>query len=255
MYTLFLPGSFRRSKDYRWLTGQLSEICDYYTIDYPLPSSVAKLNQEIFQSDALLEVRREIIYGSRAILDSRLSIADEESVLGSFLSQVRKRNSHAGSIEEILSKTLIIGHSQGAGHAALISLEFDLKGTLLIAGPSDSYQGVPSAWTKLQARTPPNRCKMYVHVEDRHARLSLHHGMMLGLKKTCILTELTDLQEVVSAQIVIDTRAMPPLKSHDGITSHSPDLDEFNKSYLVNVVNYYRSSPMSDRAANVPTIL
>lgn len=255
MYTLFLPGSFRRSEDYRWLTGQLSEICDYYTLDYPSSSSVAKLNQEFFQSDSLLRVRRELIYGSRAISDSRLSIGDEESILGSFLSQVRKRNSTAGSIEEILSKTLIIGHSQGAGHAALISLEFDLRGTLLIAGPSDSYQGVPSAWTKLEARTPPKRCKMYIHVEDRHARLSLHHAMMLGLKKTCILTELTDLQDVVSAEIVIDTRAIPPLKSHDGITSHSPALDEFNKSYLVNVVDSYRLSPMPDRATSATKIL
>lgn len=254
MYTLFLPGSFRRSEDYRWLTGQLSEICDYYTINYPLQSSVAKLNQEFFQSDSLLRVRREIIYGSRPGLDSRLSIGDDESILGSFLSQVRKRNPTAGTIDEILSNTLIIGHSQGAGHAALISLEFDLRGTLLIAGPSDSYQGVPSAWTKLEARTPPKRCKMYVHVEDRHARFSLHHAMMLGLKKTCILTELTDPQEVVAAEIVIDTRAMPPLKSHEGITFHSPALDEFNKSYLVNLIDYYRSSPKPDRATNVTTI-
>lgn len=252
MYTLFLPGSFRRSDDYRWLTGHLSQICDYYTIDYPLSSSVAKLNEEFFRSDSLLEVRRELIYGSCSVLSSRLSISDEDSILGSYMAQVRHRNSMTGSIDEILSQTLIIGHSQGAGHAALMSLEFNVRGILLIAGPSDSYQGVPSGWTRLQAKTSPRRCKMYVHVEDRHARLSLYHGMKLGLKRTCILTDSTDLEELISAQIVIDTRAMPPLKSHEGITFHSPTLDEFNKAYLTEIVNGYRSTSVTDRVPVVP---
>lgn len=247
MFTLFLPGSFRRSSDYIWLSSCLAENSDYFTVDYPISSTVAKLNSEFYDSDSLLQVRRELVYGSQSLPDSRLSVADEDSVIGSFLKQVRIRHGQSLSDHEILRQTLIVGHSQGAGHAALIALDHSLGGVLLISGPADSYHHVPSAWTSMRSRTPRSRFTMFVHAEDRHARLCLYHSNALSLKTISVLTETTDLDDVISSQVVIDTRPLPPLRSHDCLTFDSTKLDEFNNKYLSSIVSKCKSDlPTND---------
>ncbi|QPN59287.1 hypothetical protein H8F24_14755 [Synechococcus sp. CBW1002] len=242
MFTLFLPGSFRRSSDYVWLSKCLAHNSDFYTVDYPVSSTVAKLNSEFYVSDCLLQVRRELIYGSQSTSDSRLSIAYEESVIGSFLGQVRKRHGKSISDHEILSQTLIIGHSQGAGHAAVIAMDNSLNGVLLISGPADSYQHVPSSWTGIRARTSRSRYKMFVHAEDRHSRMCLYHSTLLGLQNISVLTESSKLEDIISSQVVIDTRPLPPLKSHDCLTFDSEKLDDFNKLYLSAVIAKHNSA-------------
>lgn len=240
MYTLFLPGSFRRCSDYQWLSECLAYNTDFYAYDYPVSSTVAKLNSQHYNSDSLLKVRRELIYGSQSISDPRLSIPYEDSVVGSFLAQVRSRHGQAMSDQDILYNTLIVGHSQGAGHAAVISIDYNLSGVLLISGPADSYQQVPSSWTGIRARTSRDRVKMFIHAEDRHAKMCLSHSTMLGLKDISVLTESSELADIVSSQVVIDTRTLPPVKSHDCLTFNSERHDDFNKQYLSAVIDIFK---------------
>jgi pimeloyl-ACP methyl ester carboxylesterase len=241
MFTLFLPGSFRRSSDYVWLSNCLAHNSDFYTVDYPVSTTVAKLNSEFYSSDCMLQVRRELIYGSQSISDSRLSIAYEDSVMGSFLEQVRERHGNSISDHEILSHTLVVGHSQGAGHAAVLAIDHSLNGVLLISGPADSYQHVPSSWTGIRARTSRSHVKMFIHAEDRHSRMCLYHSTLLGLNNISVLTELSKLEDVIFSQVVIDTRPLPPLKSHDCLTFDSEKLDDFNKLYLSTVIAMHKS--------------
>ena len=241
MFTLFLPGSFRRSYDYVWLSNCLAHNSDFYTVDYPVSTTVAKLNSEFYSSDCMLKVRRELIYGSQSISDSRLSIAYEDSVMGSFLEQVRECHGNSISDHEILSHTLVVGHSQGAGHAAVLAIDHSLNCVLLISGPADSYQHVPSSWTGIMARTSRSHVKMFIHAEDRHSRMCLYHSTLLGLNNISVLTELSKLEDVISSQVVIDTRPLPPLKSHDCLTFDSEKLDYFNKLYLSTVIAMHKS--------------
>jgi pimeloyl-ACP methyl ester carboxylesterase len=240
MFILFLPGSFRRSSDYHWLSTCLADNGDYYFVDYPLSSSVAKLNSEFFDSDALLQVRREFIYGSDSQLNSKLGIAYEESIMGTFLTQVRQQHGFHLVERDILLQTLVVGHSQGAGHAALMAIDFELCGVLLIAGPADSYQQFPSEWTRMKIATPSSRLRMFIHAEDRHARMCLHHATMLGLNRISVLTSSTSLEDILLSQVVIDTRPLPPLKSHDCLTFDSDKRDDFNKLYLSGVLGQYQ---------------
>lgn len=244
MITLFLPGSFRHSSDYIWLSACLSDHSELYAVDYPVLSTVAKLNADYYDSDSLLQVRRELIYGSHLIPGSKLSISQEDSVMGLFLSQVRKRHGQSLSEEAILTNTFIVGHSQGAGHAAVIAIDYCLKGLLLISGPADSYKHVPSAWTRTRLRTSRSRIKMFIHAEDRHARLCLHHSTQLGLWDVRVLTEVSTLCDIISCQVVIDTRPLPPLKSHDCLAFDSQKLDDFNKLYLSSVIEAFKTSPI-----------
>ncbi len=241
MFILFLPGSFRHSSEYPWLSGCLSSIGDYYTIDYPISSSVAKLNSEHYAQDALLKVRRELIYGSQSVPDSKLTISYDDSICGSFLAQVRQRHGGSDSNEQILSETLLVGHSQGAGHAAVLAMDTSVRGALMIAGPADAYQQMPSAWTSVTPVTPRSRFKMFIHAEDRHARMCLYHSAMLGLKAISILADTTTLEDVLPSQVVIDTRLWPPLKSHDCLTIDSAQLDSFNKAYLEKTVHQFQA--------------
>jgi pimeloyl-ACP methyl ester carboxylesterase len=241
MFTLFLPGSFRRSSDYVWLSNCLAQNSDFYTVDYPVSTTVAKLNSEIYSSDCMLQVRRELIYGSQSISDSRLSIAYEDSVMGSFLEQVKKRHGNSISDHEILSHTLVVGHSQGAGHAAVMAIDHILNGVLLISGPADSYLHVPSSWTEIRARTSRTHVRMFIHAEDRHSRMCLYHSTLLGLNNISVLTESSRLEDVISSQVVIDTRPLPPLKSHDCLTFDSEKLDDFNRLYLSTVIATHKS--------------
>lgn len=223
----------------------MADHSDFYTVDYPISSTVAKLNSEFYSSDSLLQVRQELIHGSQSVNDSRLSIAYEDSIMGSFLAQVRKQHGHSLSNHDILFHTLIVGHSQGAGHAAVIALDYNLSGVLLISGPSDSYQHVPSSWTGIKAKTSRSRYKMFIHAEDRHTRMCLYHSTLLGLKKISVLTESSVLEEVISSQVVIDTRPLPPLRSHDCLTFDSAKLDDFNKLYLAAVIESHKRKAAS----------
>ena len=248
MLTLFLPGSFRHSSDYSWLSACLSDRSEFYAVDYPILSTVAKLNAEAYHSDSLLQVRREIIYGSHLIPGSKLSISQEDSVMSLFLSQVRKRHGSSLSDDVILANTFIVGHSQGAGHAAVIAIDYSLKGLLLISGPADSYKLVPSSWTGIRSRTSRSRVRMFIHAEDRHARLCLHHSTRLGLKDVRVLTQASTLSDIISGQVVIDTRPLPPLKSHDCLAFDSKELDDFNALYLASVIEAYKAEPASSES-------
>ena len=241
MFILFLPGSFRRSSDYLWLSTCLADSGDYYFVDYPLSSTVAKLNSEFFDSDSHLQVRREFIYGSASQPNSKLGVAYEESIMGTFLTQVRQHHGFHLSEREILLQTLVVGHSQGAGHAAVMAIDFELCGVLLIAGPADSYQQFPSEWTGMKVTTPSSRLRMFLHAEDRHARMCLHHATMLGLKRIDVLTSSTSLEDILLSQVVIDTRPLPPLKSHDCLTLDTKMRDDLNSLYLTGVIRHYQA--------------
>ena len=238
-HTLFLPGSFRSSSDYIWLSEQLTGITDFYSVDSPLDSTVAKLNSQISKSDCMHQLRREIIYGSSSISNPKLDIPKSSSVLHSFLRQVRSRHNISLEDHEILKNTLVIGHSQGAGNAAVIAIDHPLLGALLISGPADSYKNTPSTWTSLSKLTPSSRLRMFVHAEDRHCRMSLHHSAMLQLSSVAILTEHSSLHNVLSANVVVDTRPLPPLKSHDCLTFDCDLYDSFNRRYLASIVQYF----------------
>ncbi len=241
MFVLFLPGSLRRSSDYPWLSGYLASVSDFYAIDYPVFQTVARLNADHYQSDCLVTVRRELIYGSKAVASPKLSIDTEHSITASFLAQVRQRCNVTASDDAIWSRTLVIGHSQGAGHAALLALEKQLLGVLLIAGPADAFDKQPSGWTAAKSATEGNRIKMFVHAEDRHARLCLHHSVMLGLNSIVVLTESTQHEAILSSQVVIDTRPLPPLKSHDSLTMASTSADAYNELFLFKLLQQANS--------------
>ncbi len=64
------------------------------------------------------------------------------------------------------SKILIVGHSQGAGHAVYLSKMFAVDRVVVIGGPSDGFGPVPSQWIAQPGATAPERHFGLVHQDD-----------------------------------------------------------------------------------------
>lgn len=64
-------------------------------------------------------------------------------------------------------RTIIAGHSQGAGHAAYLSKLHTLKGVIMFAGPQDRFEDGRSVnWIVMDSKTPASRYYSFIHQRD-----------------------------------------------------------------------------------------
>lgn len=67
------------------------------------------------------------------------------------------------------SKLILIGQSQGGGHALFMAMEHPVERVLMFGAPKDfsKFHHEPAAWYRRPSATPLNRLFCYVHSEDR----------------------------------------------------------------------------------------
>lgn len=69
--------------------------------------------------------------------------------------------------EPVWEKIVVVGHSQGSGHAAYLGKRHALRGVLLLAGPQDTLaDGSPAEWLAASSSTDPDRYLALLHRDD-----------------------------------------------------------------------------------------
>lgn len=66
------------------------------------------------------------------------------------------------------NKVVVVGHSQGSGHAVYLGKKFRLHGVLMFAGPQDRFsdESRTVAWIEKPGRTPGDRHYGFLHEQD-----------------------------------------------------------------------------------------
>ena len=68
--------------------------------------------------------------------------------------------------DEDWSRIVVVGHSQGAGHAAYLGKLHPLQAVIMLAGPQDSTATGPAEWLKKPGATAPSRFWGFLHKRD-----------------------------------------------------------------------------------------
>lgn len=87
------------------------------------------------------KVRREIVYGTN--LTDRVNVSAANSVVGRLKTALQRQGftDYLSSGEPVWSKIIVVGHSQGAGHAGILCIDKKLLRCGLIAGPNEQLRG------------------------------------------------------------------------------------------------------------------
>ncbi len=125
------------------------------------------------------------------------------------------------------SKVILMGHSQGAGHAAYLSKFVAVKRLVLFAGPQDAHANEVASWTHLPGKTPPEHIFAFLHAKDFFdAKLqlkvneALHEGRKLKVSKVDATTS------AKLSHVIVSER--PAQDGHHAVL-YPPNEDVFRK--------------------------
>lgn len=118
------------------------------------------------------KVRREIIYGTNS--SNLISVSPGQSVVGRLTSVLTAKMSEPGWGQFLAdgapdwTKIVLSGHSQGAGHVAIMAQDEDVARVALLAGPNDGGRGsnTSSRWVDNVRATPEAEWYALGHVDD-----------------------------------------------------------------------------------------
>ncbi|HLR37030.1 MAG TPA: hypothetical protein VK084_03210, partial [Chitinophagaceae bacterium] len=121
------------------------------------------------------QFRKEIITGQP--LSPKTGVDSVNSILNRFTTFIKYLAHHdsSGHWRQFLkggkiawNKVIVAGHSQGAGHAAMLGKMFKVHRALIFSGPQDYLIDLemPSPWLSGKSATPENRFYAFLHKED-----------------------------------------------------------------------------------------
>lgn len=143
-------------------------------VSYASASSIASL---CGSNDACFEATRAAILTGAAQANTAESLTDLTADEGAFLRAARTlevlaRLDGAGGWSDFFDATkpagegalrweriVVVGHSQGGGHAALVGKRNPVARVIMLAAPCENVNGAPASWLKERDRfaTPPER--------------------------------------------------------------------------------------------------
>lgn len=155
-------------------------------IDYPnaVISTACRDSKTINCFD---KFRREIVLGEPVSdlvkIDKANSIEDRIESLMAHLSKTdpKRWQKFLKGKKIDWSKVVVIGHSQGAGHAAFLAKLHPLKRTVLFAGPQDSSKEGVANWIKGPSATAGKNYFAFLHKKD-----TFDSGLQIQVNRTLI---------------------------------------------------------------------
>lgn len=140
-------------------------------LDYP-NSVISTAARDSRQPDAFRRFRQEIVGGDP--VSDLVEVDAANSIEGRFTallaSLAKKDATWSPYLEDgrpVWGKVVVVGHSQGSGHAAFLGKRHRLKGVLMLAGPQDTdASGEPVAWLEERGLTDPDRFLGILHRQD-----------------------------------------------------------------------------------------
>lgn len=204
---LFLPGTGLPEQFYAPLLAILNQHGRVHHWRYRHHESILEAGRRLGGGGELFEtLRREVCFGPEDGQRARLGTEP-----GGGISQWYEGLADGESNDELWQRTVVVGHSQGAGHALMLSQHRSLAGAVMIAGPADAWDGQPALWTRQAFRTEPSRHLLMVHAQDAGCRAVLAHAEACGLD---VHEDTKAWPEEVGGIALLDTEAVGGFAAH-----------------------------------------
>lgn len=122
-------------------------------------------------TDCFDQFREEIVLGNPVSdlldVDRQNSLENRLRMFMNYLaSQDAQWNEFFKNGEIVWEKSVLMGNSQGAGHAAYLSKLHDVAGVLLVIGPQDHFKDRPAPWVLRPGLTHGDRYFSFLHRDD-----------------------------------------------------------------------------------------
>lgn len=174
---VFLPGTGALPTQYRMIL-RAGAARGYHSIglNYPNPNAVGVLCGAETDVECFWDVRREVITGSNA--SARVDVTPANSIvnrLQKLVTSLDRQYPREGWGQFLVggemdwSKVVISGHSQGGGHAGVMTKLFALARACYFSSPADWRQvaNVPATWTARPNVTDATRQFGFSHLQDQ----------------------------------------------------------------------------------------
>ena len=228
---LFFPGSGRSRHDYPWLTQTLEGLGSLSALENPLDGTVHDLH---LRSDRRYDhfTLRQAICFDKNILDPEIATFFTRPPL---LDQLSTMTSEP--LVKYLSKTILIGHSQGAGNALCLARKYTPLGLILLSGPSDPIPLNSKSWTSSLSFLS-SRMALFVHADDRHFRNCLLHANQMTLSEFAIIDSESSVDKLSSKNLFLDCRHVRmsrPHYAHSDLTEY----EDFNRELITALIHRF----------------
>lgn len=248
---LFLSGAYGHPTRQSLIT-QHSASLGYHAINlrYPNSATVGRICRGSLNRDCHEQVRLEIIDGVNRSSDVTITRANSiENRLVKLLLHLHKTQPDAGWLDYLegdlpkWESIVVAGHSQGAGHAAMIAHQHLVARVIMFGGPSDtnSLRQTAAPWLAKLHATPSERYYGLVHLRDRALRKILRAWKLLGMDAYGPVINIDETAFPYSGSHTLVTNIRPTLrgKYHGSvITDHSTPLARDGKPLLNDVWKY-----------------
>jgi pimeloyl-ACP methyl ester carboxylesterase len=204
---LFLPGTGLPDQFYDPLLASLNQHGHVHHWRYRHRESMVEACRRLGGGAEMFSaLRQEVCFGASGREPSLLDLQADGGI-----SQWYEDLAVGETAEELWHRTVVVGHSQGAGHALLLSQQRRLAGAVMIAGPADASADQLAPWTQQPFQTPSSRRLLLVHVQDAGCRTVLGHAETCGLR-------IRKWQEAMPQEpgglALLDTEVVPALSAH-----------------------------------------
>ncbi|MGH9188509.1 MAG: BPSS1187 family protein, partial [Acidimicrobiales bacterium] len=152
----------------------------YHAIGVNYPNSKAVGGYCGSKDTCYEQVRREIVYGNTNKYDNhfynsgKVDVAPDNSIVGQLTQKLAELSSNPSWAQFLpggrvdWTRVIVTGHSQGAGHAAILGIDQSLARVGLLAGPNDDIGNeTPPSYTKAAVTTPEDLWYGLAHDKDK----------------------------------------------------------------------------------------
>ena len=204
---LFLPGTDLSDLFYAPLVSTLKTYGRVHEWKYRHDESMmAACKRHNGSAELFKDLRHEVCFGKGQTGPSLLGLQATDSICHWYENLMGDRHPL-----DLWMQTVVVGHSQGAGHALLLSQQRRLAGAIMIAGPADAYKGKLSPWTQEEFQTPPSRRLMLIHMQDAGNPAVQAHAKASGLQ---IQRQDIDSLQQAGAMAILEAEAVTAFSAH-----------------------------------------
>jgi len=150
----------------------------YHVISLDYPNGVQAAQFRVSRDPGVFDRYRQALVRGGKINDA-VTIGTSDSIearLGAVLRHLATVNARDGFDQYatpkgiVWEKLVLVGHSQGAGHAAFLAHDHSVAKVLIIAGPQDYLTALerPAPWLGAASKTPRKLFRALLHREDEY---------------------------------------------------------------------------------------
>jgi len=195
---VFLGGTGTSPQNYTLISRAATQL-GYHVINLSYPNTVdGQVCKDRADPKCFANYHEEVIFGGTQ--SDLVSVNEANSITNRILKLLQRLNNLNGNngwnqffdgSELLYSKFVLVGHSQGGGHAAYMAHKFAVDRVVLFSSPNDytDVAGQPADWCRKEFVTSPERFFGLTHKRDELLTISKQYAVwkdinMLEVKDT-----------------------------------------------------------------------